>query len=225
MLNEIILIDKPLNWTSFDVVKKVRATIKKKIKVKKIKVGHAGTLDPLASGLLILCVGNKTKTISSIQNLNKKYMAKIKLGFVTESFDREKKEIEKSDLKNIKKEDISNLQNLFLGEILQTPPKYSAIKIDGVRSYQKMRNNQTDFVLPKRKVHIYSFNIKNITLPYITIEVVCSKGTYIRSLANDIGTALGCGAYLFDLCRLSIGEYKLADALSINEFESKYEFN
>jgi len=225
MLNEIILINKPLNWTSFDVVKKVRATIKKKIKVKKIKVGHAGTLDPLASGLLILCVGNKTKTISSIQNLNKKYMAKIKLGFVTESFDREKKEIKKSDTQNIRKEDVYNLKNLFLGEILQAPPKYSAIKIDGVRSYQKMRNNQKDFVLPKRKVYIYSFNIQNITLPYITIEIVCSKGTYIRSLANDIGITLGCGAYLFDLCRLSIGEYKLEDALSINEFESKFEFN
>ena len=225
MLNKIILIDKPVNWTSFDVVKKVRATIKKKIKVKKIKVGHAGTLDPLASGLLILCVGNKTKTISSIQNLKKKYVAKIKLGFVTESFDREKKEIKKLDIQNIKNEDIFNLKNIFSGQILQTPPKYSAIKIDGVRSYQKMRNNQKDFVLPKRKVQIYSFKIQNITLPYITIEVVCSKGTYIRSLANDIGISLSCGAYLFDLCRFSIGEYKLKDALSINEFESKYEFN
>jgi len=223
MLNEIILINKPLNWTSFDVVKKVRTTIKKKFKLKKIKVGHAGTLDPLASGLLILCVGKKTKTISSIQNLNKKYVAKIKLGFVTESFDREKKEIKQTGLQNVKKEDIFNLKHTFSGDILQAPPNYSAIKIDGVRSYQKMRNNQKDFVLPKRKVHIYSFNVQNITLPYITVEIVCSKGTYIRSLANDIGLNLGCGAYLFELSRLNIGDYKLADALSINEFESKFE--
>ena len=225
MLNETILINKPINWTSFDVVKKVRSSIKKKLNIKKIKVGHAGTLDPLASGLLIICVGNKTKTISEIQNLKKKYLAKIKLGFITESFDREKKEMLQSGIENITEEDIFQIKNQFTGTILQEPPKYSAIKIDGVRSYKKMRNNDKDFILSKRKIHIYSFVIKNITLPYVTIEIICSKGTYIRSLANDIGVYLGCGAYLFDLSRLAIGDYKLDDALSIKEFEEKYEFN
>tara|TARA_B100001250_G_scaffold408602_1_gene431306 strand:+ start:625 stop:1302 length:678 start_codon:yes stop_codon:yes gene_type:complete len=225
MLNETILINKPINWTSFDVVKKVRSSIKKKLNIKKIKVGHAGTLDPLATGLLIICIGDKTKTISEIQNLEKKYLAKIKLGFITESFDREKKEIQKSGIENITEEAIFHIKNKFSGAILQTPPKYSAIKIDGVRSYKKMRSNDTDFTLSQRQVHIYSFIIKKITLPYITIEIICSKGTYIRSLANDIGIALGCGAYLFDLIRLEIGNYKLEDALSIDQFEEKYEFS
>ena len=225
MLSEIILINKPLNWTSFDVVKKVRCFIKKKSKIKKIKVGHTGTLDPLASGLLILCTGSKTKSISKIQNLNKKYLATIKLGFVTESFDREKKEIKEKDVQNIKEENILKLKDVFSGDILQTPPKYSAIKINGVRSYQKMRKNDKDFVIPKRKIHIYSFVIKSIDLPYITIEVVCSKGTYIRSLANDIGKTLGCGAYLFNLIRLGIGDYNLKDAFSISDFEEKHEFS
>ncbi len=225
MLNENILINKPINWTSFDVVKKIRSNIKKKLKIKKLKVGHAGTLDPLASGLLIICTGNKTKTISKIQNLKKKYLAKIKLGFVTESFDREKKEIKISGIQNITEEAIFHIKNKFSGTILQTPPRYSAIKIDGIRSYEKMRRNEKDFTLPKREIHIYSFIIKNITLPYITIEIVCSKGTYIRSLANDIGVTLGCGGYLFDLIRLEIGNYKLEDALSVDEFEEKYEFS
>ena len=225
MLNDTILINKPIHWTSFDVVKKIRSIIKKRLKIKKIKVGHAGTLDPLASGLLILCVGDQTKNINEIQKLKKKYLATVKLGFVTESFDREKEEIQKTGIEKIKKEDIIQLESKFLGSILQAPPKYSAIKIDGVRSYQKMRNNQTDFVLSKRKVHIYSFVIKKIEFPYIQIEIICSKGTYIRSVANDIGLVLGCGAYLFDLTRLSIGHYKLKDSLCVNEFKEKYKFN
>jgi tRNA pseudouridine55 synthase len=225
MLNDIILINKPIHWTSFDVVKKIRSIIKKRLKIKKIKVGHAGTLDPLASGLLILCVGDQTKNINEIQKLKKKYLATVKLGFVTESFDREKEEIKKIGIEEIKKEDVIQLESKFLGSILQVPPKYSAIKIDGVRSYQKMRNNQTDFVLSKRKVHIYSFVIKKIEFPYIQIEIICSKGTYIRSVANDIGLVLGCGAYLFDLTRLSIGHYKLKDSLCVNEFKEKYKFN
>lgn len=224
MLNDTILINKPINWTSFDVVKKVRLTLKKHFQIKKIKVGHAGTLDPLATGLLIICVGKKTKTISEIQNLNKKYLAVIKLGYITESFDREKAEDSKKDISYISKKDILNLKNDFLGSISQTPPKYSAIKVDGIRSYKKMRNNDKEFVMPKRKVQIYSFIIKKISFPYMTVEIECSKGTYIRSIANDIGINLGCGAYLYDLCRLSIGKYKLVDALTIKQFESKYEF-
>ena len=162
MLNDTILINKPINWTSFDVVKKVRLTLKKHFQIKKIKVGHAGTLDPLATGLLIICVGKKTKTISEIQNLNKKYLAVIKLGYITESFDREKAEDSKKDISYISKKDILNLKNDFLGTISQTPPKYSAIKVDGIRSYKKMRNNDKEFVMPKRKVQIYSFIKKNI---------------------------------------------------------------
>tara|TARA_S200000501_G_scaffold104549_1_gene97973 strand:- start:334 stop:1020 length:687 start_codon:yes stop_codon:yes gene_type:complete len=224
MLNDTILINKPINWTSFDVVKKIRSSIKKELQIKKIKVGHAGTLDPLASGLLVICVGRKTKTISEIQNLKKKYLAVIKIGYVTESFDREKPETNKMNIEDITKKDILNLKSEFTGIISQTPPKYSAVKIDGVRSYKKMRKNEKDFALPERKIHIYSFKVKKISFPYVTIEIVCSKGTYIRSIANDIGLSLGSGAYLFELCRLSIGKYKLEDALCINEFESKYEF-
>lgn len=225
MLNDTILINKPIHWTSFDVVKKVRSIIRKKHQIKKIKVGHAGTLDPLASGLLIVCVGGHTKRISELQQLKKKYLAKIKIGFITESFDREKVEEKKPGIEKITKKQILQLTTQFSGEILQTPPKYSAIKINGERSYKKMRNNDKDFFLSKRKIHIYSFIIKKINLPYIEIEIVCSKGTYIRSLANDIGLVLGCGAYLFDLKRLSIGNYELNDSFSIDEFEEHYQFN
>ena len=134
-------------------------------------------------------------------------------------------EEKKPGIEKITKKQILQLTTQFSGEILQTPPKYSAIKINGERSYKKMRNNDKDFFLSKRKIHIYSFIIKKINLPYIEIEIVCSKGTYIRSLANDIGLALGCGAYLFDLKRLSIGNYELNDSFSINEFEEHYQFN
>ena len=168
------------------------------------------------NNILFICGG-------TFDGIEKNIEKRLKGGGI--GFDREKKEMLQSGIENITEEDIFQIKNQFTGTILQEPPKYSAIKIDGVRSYKKMRNNDKDFILSKRKIHIYSFVIKNITLPYVTIEIICSKGTYIRSLANDIGVSLGCGAYLFDLSRLAIGDYKLDDALSIKEFEEKYEFN
>ncbi len=218
MKNDILLIDKPLNWTSFDVVKKIRGLIKKKYGLNKLKVGHAGTLDPLASGLLIICTGNKTKELAEFQNLKKTYLATIKLGFSTDSFDRETEEKNKKDYKHISSNQIMELSNHFLGLQNQTPPKYSALKINGKRAYQKARNNEI-FKLESRLIQIYSIIIKKINLPYIDFEIICSKGTYIRSLAHDIGTHLNCGAYLFNLKRLAIGKHHLESALDLEKFK------
>lgn len=222
MKNDIILINKPINWTSFDVVKKIRGLIKKKHSLSKLKVGHAGTLDPLASGLLIICTGKKTKEISEFQNLKKTYLATIKLGYITDSFDRETEEKNKKDYKNISTSKINKISKVFFGEQNQTPPKYSAIKIKGKRAYQKVRNNEK-FELDSRLIQIYSFIIKKIDLPYIEFEVICSKGTYIRSLAQDIGTYLGCGSYLFNLKRLAIGSHHLDSAMDLESFKISIE--
>ena len=218
MKNDIILINKPINWTSFDVVKKIRGLIKKKYSLSKLKVGHAGTLDPLASGLLIICTGKKTKEISEFQNLKKTYFATIKLGYITDSFDRETEEKNKRDYENISMKKINKISKVFFGKQNQIPPKYSAIKIKGKRAYQKVRNNET-FELDSRLIQIYSLIIKKIDLPYVEFEVVCSKGTYIRSLAQDIGKYLGCGAYLFNLKRLAIGSHHLDSAMDLENFK------
>tara|TARA_B100000579_G_scaffold388262_1_gene361241 strand:- start:109 stop:783 length:675 start_codon:yes stop_codon:yes gene_type:complete len=218
MKNDIILIDKPLNWTSFDVVKKIRGLIKQKYCLHKLKVGHAGTLDPLASGLLIICTGNKTKELREFQNLKKTYLATIKLGFSTDSFDRETQEKNKKEYKHISSDQIMALSERFFGLQNQTPPKYSALKINGKRAYQKARNNES-FELESRLIHIYSLVIKKIHLPYIDFEVICSKGTYIRSLAHDIGTYLKCGAYLFNLKRLAIGKNHLDSSVDLETFK------
>ena len=218
MTNDIILIDKPIKWTSFDVVKIIRGLIKKKYGLNKLKVGHAGTLDPLASGLLIICTGKKTKELSKFQNLKKTYLATIKLGYCTDSFDRETEEKNKKDYKNISNNQIREISKVFFGRQNQIPPKYSAIKINGKRAYQKARNNEV-FKLDSRLVHIYSLIIKKIDLPYVEFEVICSKGTYIRSLAHDIGKYLKCGAYLFNLKRLAIGTHHLDSAKNIEKFK------
>ncbi len=218
MKNDIILINKPIDWTSFDVVKKIRVILKKKYNLKKLKVGHAGTLDPLATGLLIVCTGNKTKEISKYQNLKKTYLAKIKLGYITESFDRETAELNQKDYKKVPFKKIKNFTNFFLGEQTQIPPKFSAIKVNGKRAYEKARKNET-FKINPRTVIIYSLVIKKIDLPFISFEVECSKGTYIRSLANDIGKHLGCGAYLYDLKRLSIGKQHVDSSFDMESFK------
>ena len=218
MKNDIILIDKPIKWTSFDVVKRIRGLIKKKYGLNKLKVGHAGTLDPLASGLLIICTGKKTKELSKFQNLKKTYLATIKLGYCTDSFDRETDEKNKKDYKNISSNQIREISKVFFGQQNQIPPKYSAIKINGKRAYQKARNNEM-FKLDSRLVHIYSLIIKKIDLPYVEFEVICSKGTYIRSLAHDIGRYLECGAYLFNLKRLAIGTHHLDSAKNLEKFK------
>lgn len=219
MNNNIFLINKPLKWTSFDVVKKIRFLLKKKLSLNKLKVGHAGTLDPLATGLLILCTGKMTKKIPVIQQQNKTYLATIKLGYYTESFDREKDEVQVKDFKFLSFNDIYKLEKVFVGNLEQVPPKFSAVKINGKRAYKKARNNE-EFTISPRSVFLHSFEVLSIKFPFITIKVVCSKGTYIRSLANDIGKYLNCGAYLFDLKRTAIGKYNLDAAHQMNFFEA-----
>ena len=219
MENNIFLINKPLKWTSFDVVKKVRFLLKKKLSLNKLKVGHAGTLDPLATGLLILCTCKMTKKIPLIQQLNKTYLATLKLGYYTESFDREKDEVKVKDFKFLTFNDIYKLEKVFVGNLEQVPPKFSAVKINGKRAYKKARNNE-EFTISPRSVFLHSFEIISINFPFITIKVVCSKGTYIRSLASDIGKYLNCGAYLFDLKRTAIGKYSLDAALQMKFFEA-----
>lgn len=218
MKNDVILINKPMNWTSFDVVKRIRGLLKKKYNLSKLKVGHAGTLDPLASGLLIICTGKKTREISTYQNLKKKYFATIKLGFCTETYDRESDEEVMSDYKKVSTNKINELSQIFIGKQTQIPPKYSAVKINGKRAYEKARNNEK-FKLNSRSIEIYSFVIKKIYFPYIDFEVICSKGTYIRSLAHDIGIFLECGAYLYNLKRTAIGNHDLDLALDLENFE------
>lgn len=205
----IILIDKPLEWTSFDVVKK----IKYKLKLK--KVGHAGTLDPLATGLLILCTGKKTKEIEQIQSLPKEYTGTIVLGKTTASYDLETPIEEGKDTKHLSPKFLKELTQQFTGEILQTPPAFSAIKIDGERAYKKARAGQ-NVELKARKVNIYDFELTEINIPEVTFKVKCSKGTYIRSLANDFGKAAGVGGYLSKLRRTKIGAYSVTNAFTID---------
>jgi len=224
MNNNIFLINKPLKWTSFDVVKKIRFLLKKKLSLNKLKVGHAGTLDPLATGLLILCTGKMTKKIPLIQQLNKTYLATIKLGYYTESFDREKDEVKVQDFKFLTFNDIYKLEKAFVGNLEQVPPKFSAVKINGKRAYTKARNNE-EFTISPRTVFLHSFEVLSINFPFITIKVVCGKGTYIRSLANDIGKYLKCGAYLFNLKRTAIGKYNLDSAFHMNYFEMMLDKN
>ena len=204
----VILIDKPLEWTSFDVVKK----LKYKHDVKKI--GHAGTLDPLATGLLILCTGKKTKTIESIQSQEKEYEGTLILGQTTASYDLESEPTAPLDISHITETDIHEATKAFLGEIEQVPPIFSAVKVDGKRAYDKARAGKK-FTLRSRRVQIREFTITRIALPEIHFRVVCSKGTYIRSLANDFGAALGVGAYLSALRRTRIGDYQINDAETI----------
>jgi tRNA pseudouridine55 synthase len=216
---QLILIDKPLNWTSFQVVNKVRWLIKQQFKLKKIKVGHAGTLDPLATGLLILCSGKFTKKIDTYQAQVKEYTGTITLGATTPSFDLETEVDEKFDISGISSEDIKKAALQFKGEIQQQPPVFSALKQDGKRLYTFARAGE-EVEIPKRTVTISEFDITHIDLPNVDFRVVCSKGTYIRSLANDFGKALNNGAHLSALRRTKIGEFSVKDAVSIESFEA-----
>lgn len=211
----VILIDKPLGWTSFDVVKKIRNTIKIK------KIGHAGTLDPLATGLLILCTGKFTKKISQYMAAEKEYTGTITLGAVTPTYDLESKPENYKPLDDILERDIKNTAKQFIGEILQVPPIHSAIKQKGKPVYLKARKGE-DVILEPRKIHIASFKIEEIKLPEIDFKVNCSTGTYIRSLANDFGQALGCGGYLSRLRRTAIGDFSVDDALDMETFVEKF---
>ena len=206
----LLLINKPLGWTSFDVVNKLRY----KLKIKKI--GHAGTLDPLATGLLIICTGKMTKRIDEFQAQEKEYTGKFVLGQTTPSFDLETEVSEPSDISFITKEAIKSATSKFIGAIQQIPPIHSAIRINGKRSYALARKGKEP-ELKAREVFISEFEITNIDKPIVGFRVVCSKGTYIRSLARDFGEALGTVAYLSELCRTRIGEFKLTDALSLDQ--------
>lgn len=214
---ELLLIDKPLNWTSFDVVNKVRFSLKKLLQVKKIKVGHAGTLDPLATGLLILCTGKKTKQIDQIQAQEKEYTGKICLGATTASFDQETEPENQREIDHLKEADLLKIRDSFLGKIQQVPPIFSAKRVQGKKAYELARKGKNP-EMKSREVYISTFEIEKIEWPSVSFRIACSKGTYIRSIAHDFGQALGVGAYLAELRRTKIGDYSLKNALSIEEF-------
>ena len=215
---EVLLINKPLHWTSFQLVNKLRWLMKRKLGIKKIKVGHAGTLDPLASGLMIICTGKKTKEISQHQAAEKEYIATLKLGATTPSYDGETEETYFYPTKHISKELIISVCNQFIGEIEQLPPIFSAIKVKGKKLYQSARKGNKVEIKP-RIIRINEIEIISMDLPYIKLRVSCSKGTYIRSLANDLGKAMNTGAWLCKLQRTKIGSKVLKNAIDINDFQ------
>ena len=215
---EVLLINKPLHWTSFQLVNKLRWLIKRKLGIKKIKVGHAGTLDPLASGLMIICTGKKTKEISQHQAAEKEYIATLKLGATTPSYDGETEETYFYPTKHISKELILSVCNRFIGETEQLPPIFSAIKVKGKKLYESARKGNKVEVKP-RIIRINELEIINVDLPYIKLRVSCSKGTYIRSLAHDLGKAMNTGAWLCELQRTKIGSETIKNAIDINDFQ------
>jgi len=216
---QVLLIDKPLEWTSFQVVNKLRWEIRQKFNIKKIKVGHAGTLDPKATGLLIICTGKFTKKINEYQGQAKEYTGVITIGATRPSCDMETEIDQTFDFSTIKKDQIHETVNQFLGEIDQVPPIFSAIKKDGVRLYELARKGETTEI-KSRKITIYEFEITQIQLPNISFRIKCSKGTYIRAIARDFGKALGNGAYLSELRRTKIGDFTVTEAQNITEFIS-----
>jgi tRNA pseudouridine55 synthase len=210
---KVLLIDKPFEWTSYDVIRKLRKIINIK------KIGHAGTLDPLATGLLIVCTGKFTKKINEYMAQEKEYTGTITLGAVTPTYDRESEPENVTSLNGITEEMIKEKTKQFTGEILQTPPIHSAIKQNGKPVYLMARKGM-EVILEPRKVTIKEFEITNVELPVVSFKVVCTTGTYIRSLANDFGVALGCGGYLSELRRTRIGNFKVEDAVTMEEFKS-----
>lgn len=211
-LGQVILIDKPFEWTSFDVVRKIRYLTKTK------KVGHAGTLDPLATGLLIVCTGKFTKKINEYMAQEKEYTGSITLGATTPTYDLESEPQDSKPFGHLTKEQLEEAAQTFVGNILQTPPIHSAIKKEGKRVYELARKG-LDVKLEPRPVIITAFDLTKIDLPKVYFRIVCSTGTYIRSIANDFGERLGCGGYLSGLTRTRIGAFLLQDALSIESFE------
>ena len=220
LTGQVILINKPLHWTSFQVVNKVRWLIRQKFNIKKIKVGHAGTLDPLATGLLILCSGKMTKEIDRFQGQEKEYSGRFLLGATTPSFDLETEIDQEFSTNHITKEMIESTRKKFVGTIQQKPPVFSALKKDGKRLYAYARDGESVDV-PSREVSITSLTLDTSDFPSLQFVTSCSKGTYIRSLAHDFGKALKSGAHLTDLCRERIGEFRLDQAISIDEFEEQ----
>lgn len=221
---KMLLINKPVGWTSFQIVNKIRWLIKSQYDLKKIKVGHAGTLDPLAEGLLILCTGKWTKKIEQFQGQDKTYSGIFHLGATTPSFDLETEVNSTYPIEHINKDLLIDATNKFIGEQFQIPPIYSAIKQNGKKLYEYARKGET-VELKKRKVTISEFKITKIDLPKIHFIIKCSKGTYIRSLANDYGLELKSGAYLNKLKREAIGNFDLKNAMSIEKFEEMIQKN
>tara|TARA_B110000914_G_C15468536_1_gene449502 strand:+ start:402 stop:1106 length:705 start_codon:yes stop_codon:yes gene_type:complete len=217
---QILLINKPLGWTSFDVVRKIKNLIRTKYSLKKIKVGHAGTLDPLASGLLIVCTGKFTKRISELQGQAKIYTGDITLGGTTPSYDLETEVDATFETSHISEELIKKTTSQFTGKIDQKPPIFSALKRGGERLYEKARRGES-IEIEARKVSVHAFDITKIEMPKVSFEIKCGKGTYIRSIAYDFGLALNSGAHLSKLCRTAIGDYQLADALDVSNFEKQ----
>ena len=219
-IGQILLIDKPLNWTSFQAVNKIKYALINKVGLpKKFKIGHAGTLDPLATGLLLVCTGKFTKRITELQGQAKEYTGTFFIGATTPSYDLETEIDNNFPISHINDELIHETVKQFLGEINQKPPIYSAIKKDGVRLYEHARAGE--FIeIESRKTTIHEFEITRITLPEIDFRVVCSKGTYIRSLAYDFGKALNSGAHLTTLRRTKIGDYHVENAIDVIQFEA-----
>jgi tRNA pseudouridine55 synthase len=215
---QVLLFDKPQYWTSFDLVNKVRLMIGNSLKIRKIKVGHAGTLDPLATGLMIICTGNFTKRIEEYSNLEKEYISTIHLGETTPSFDLETEADKKFETGHIDIELVQNVIKSFLGEQLQVPPLYSAKFIDGKRAYEYARKG-VEMKLEPVKVNFREIELLQFNLPDVIIRMACSKGTYVRAFARDFGVKLGSGAYLSSLQRSSIGSYKLKDAWNVEKFQ------
>ena len=220
---KVLLFNKPMYWTSYDLVNKIKAILKHSLGLKKIRIGHAGTLDPLASGLMLICTGKETRNIEKYQSQPKAYEARITLGATTPSYDLETEVSEKYPTDHIDRLAIIKTLASFKGIQNQKPPAYSARFKGGVRAYKLARRGEQVELTP-REVNIHSIELKSITMPVIEIRVLCSKGTYIRSLARDIGERLNSGAYLSGLVRTAIGDFLLEDALSIEEFQRNFIF-
>lgn len=219
---EILHIDKPLHWTSFRLVKVVRAKLREKLKLKKLKVGHAGTLDPLATGVMVICTGKKTKQIERLQAGVKEYTAVIKLGATTPSFDLETEVDAEYPIDHITEEMVRETLKKFVGEIQQIPPNFSACKVNGRRAYELARN-EVEFELKPKLLVIDSIALDRFDLPYITVSVVCSKGTYIRALARDIGASLQSGGHLTGLVRTRVGEARLEKCMKVDELDEFFD--
>ncbi len=214
---QILLIDKPYKWSSFQAVNKIKWAIKKQFGLKKIKVGHAGTLDPLATGLLVICTGKFTKRISEFQGQTKEYTGTITLGATTPSYDLETEIDQTFSTDHVSEEMIQKTTGKFIGSIEQIPPIFSALKKDGKRLYEYAREGK-EIEIKSRKVEITEFEITSINFPNVDFRVQCSKGTYIRSLAHNFGAALGCGGYLTSLRRTKIGDFEVIEAISPENF-------
>ena len=213
---EVIAIEKPYRWTSFDVVKRLRGAIQKRLCLKKFKVGHAGTLDPLATGVLLICTGRATKKIDTLQEGEKEYIATVKFGSTTPSYDLETEIDQEYPYAHITDEEIERVIPDFTGKIMQVPPVYSAVKVDGKRAYKSARKGK-EIELKAKPLVIKELELVSFSSPEAIFRIVCSKGTYIRALARDLGAALGSGAHLTDLKRTRVGSFSLADCLSVEE--------